>query len=461
MPNLNTAYDSSTLSRIIDGMNFRKMRTVLMSIATVCIIIGTSIAVIAYGRGYRLDVIRKSIQPTGLIAATSDPTGAQVLIDGTLRTATNNTFSISPGWYDVTITKEGFQPWQKKLRVQGEIVARADAYLFPTNPSLSTLSTNGVINPVLSPDGSKLAFVVPVVVNASESATPPQKAGVWILDIGDRPLGFSRDSRQITRSSFIDFTESVLTWSPDSKELLAHVRIPNTSLDRFYLFEADRMNQSPQQILAVADTLSEWDQLQSVRDEERLSGMKNDLANMVRTYMKDLVFSPDESKIFYEASVSGILPKIINPELIGANPTSESREIKPENRYVYDIKEDRNYLIGSNQELGFRKDTQSKSVRNALPATGTTDTEPLITRLQTYSPPPPVQWLPTNRHLIRITKDKIEAMEYDATNRKTIYAGPFWDGFMVPWANASRILILTNLNASIGVAPNLYAVNLR
>lgn len=439
-----------------------KLRNILISFATVCVILGTSVVLIAYAKGYRLDMIGKSISPTGLIAATSDPTGAQVVIDGELKTATNNTINIAPGWYDVTITKEGFQPWQKKLRVQGEIVARADAYLFPINPSLSTLSTNGVKSPVLSPDGSKLAFIVPVVRNATESATPPEKAGVWILDIGDRPLGFSRDARQIARSSFIDFTGSVLTWSPDSKQLLAYVSFPHTSFERFYLLDASAMNDAPPQVANMRTLLAEWDELTLVREQERIAGMKADLVHAVQTYMKNLSFSPDETKILYEASVSGTLPAIIVPPMVGTNPTPETRDLKTGNIYVYDIKEDRNYLIGSKTDLGY----QPASVL-PTPAAKTVPVSPpelpdgRVEAMKEYKAPPPVQWLPTNRHLLKISSGKIEAMDFDGTNRKTIYAGPFWDGFVVPWANASRILILTNLNTAAGDTPNLYSVNLR
>jgi hypothetical protein len=444
-------------------MSIPKIRGVLISIVTICVILGTSIALIAYGRGYRLDVIGKSISPTGLIAATSDPTGAQVIINGELETATNNTITIGPGWYDVTITKEGFQPWQKKLRVQGEIVARADAYLFPINPSLSTLSTNGVISPVLSPDGSKLAFIVPVVKNASESATPPQKAGIWILDIGDRPLGFSRDARQISRSSFIDFTESVLTWSPDSKQILSFVSISNTTFERFYLLDADRMNDSPVQVSDMPVLLNEWDELTFVRDQERLRGMNPDLADAVKTYMKKLSYSPDETKILYEASVSGTLPAVIVPQLVGTNPTGETRDIRTDHIYVYDIKEDRNYLIGERSDLGYPSQAviPSPAARPNLTQTPPRVSDERLDSLKNYTPPSPLQWMPTDRHLLSVSKDKIAAMDFDGTNKKTIYAGPFWDGFVVPWANASRILILTNLNTAAGNTPNLYSVNLR
>ena len=125
-------------------MTIPKIRSILIFIFTVCLILGVSAAVIAYGRGYRVDVRKNSLKPTGLISATSDPVGAQVLVDNQLKTATNNSFAIEPGWYTVRIIKESYIPWEKKIRIQGEVVTRADAFLFPTSPSLSPLTRTGM-----------------------------------------------------------------------------------------------------------------------------------------------------------------------------------------------------------------------------------------------------------------------------------------------------------------------------
>jgi len=72
-----------------------------------------------------------------------------------------------------------------------------------------------------------------------------------------------------------------------------------------------------------------------------------------------------------------------------------------------------------------------------------------------------IHWFPTNRHLVLTLPGKIDIMEYDRTNWVTVYAGPFVDGFIVPWPNGSRIIVMTNLNPGVSLLPNLYTVNLR
>jgi hypothetical protein len=51
-------------------------------------------------------------------------------------------------------------------------------------------------------------------------------------------------------------------------------------------------------------------------------------------------------------------------------------------------------------------------------------------------------------------------MEYDAMNKTTVYAGPFVDGYVFPWPDATRLVILTNLG-NPSITPNLYTLGLK
>ncbi len=403
-------------------MATHKIRDILIPFLSVCLILGTSILVIAYGRGYRIDFLGKSLKPTGLLAATSDPTGAQILVDGELKSATNNTINIAPGWYTVSIAKEGYQAWTKQIGIKGEVVSRADAYLFPTSPSLSAITTSGITTPSLSPDGSKLVYIIPATQESSESALLTRKTGIFVLDLADRPLGLNRDAVQIADAKTFDISGIEFFWSPDSKQILVKRTPEFSEVSQYFLLDSDRLNTAISRVYNLEDIQAQWDELEKLKKKEKLSGLPLVTQETITTYMDIISFSPDETKILYEASTSGTIPQLIIPPLIGSNTTEESRTISEGNIYTYDIKEDRNYFIGKDQNF---------------------------------------IWLPTNRHLIYVSKEKIDVMDYDKTNQKTIYSGPFQDNFVVPWSNASKVLILTTLNASTGSLPNLYAVNLR
>jgi len=394
----------------------------VFSILTLCIILLVSGIIIAYGRGYRFDTKQKSFGSTGIISVTSDPTGATITIDNKKVGATNTTVTIKPGWYTVNISKEGYQSWEKSIRVQGEVVVSTHAVLFPSNPSLSAITTGGIASPILSPDGSKLAFTMPTTPTATNGAQLVDRGGVWVLDLIDKPLGFNRDAKQLLQATALDTTSAALTWSPDSKQLL--IDIPNRTTTASYLIDADKLNDYAKPLYEKQTTMNDWALQQQAKEKEKLLTLSPNLITIATGSMKIVSFSPDESKILYEASKSATIPAIIDPPLLGTNSTEETRTIIPNTLYIYDIKEDKNYLIG-------------KSINLTL------------------------QWLPNGRQLITAGNNKIDVLDYDGTNRKTVYAGPFWDSFVAPWTNASKLVILTNLNPSASTLPNLYAINIK
>lgn len=438
-------------------MNFKKLREVAVFIATVLVIGIVSIAVIAYGRGYRLDMRQKSLGPTGLITATSDPVGAMVFVDGKRTTATNGNINVVPGWYTVKIVKEGYQPWEKRIRVQGEVVARADATLFPQNPSLYAITGGGAVNPAMSPDGSKLAYIIPEEVNASESGTATPKFGVWILAIADKPLGLNRDAKKILEGTLLPTKDPSLTWSPDSKELLLTSTVNQVS--SYYLLDAEKENTFVTPIADLPTLAQTWKTLSDDKEKEKLLSLKPDVSAIATSSMTMMNFSPDETMILYEGNATTPIPRVIVPTPIGTNPTDEDRMVKEGSLYVYDIKEDRNYFIGKKEDFLEPSPFPLCSITpKTVPTTAYTDALAFFCQ---YTETMRIQWLPTSRHLVITGKDRIDIMEFDGGNRKTVYAGPFWDTFVAPWTNASKLIILTNLNMAASTMPNLYAVNIR
>ena len=388
-----------------------KIRPVLIPFLTVSLILSVSASIIAYGRGYRVNFKKPSqLDATGIITVTSDPVAAQVLVNGVLKTATNNSFNLVPDWYTITIRKEAFIPWEKKIRVQGELVVRADAYLFPTSPSLSPITTSGILAPAVSPDGNIIGYIVP----ADAIKDGIKKPGIYTLELADRPLGGrNRDPKLIVEGSF---SKAHLQWSPDATKILVTEGTNNTLYD---------LSKTPVPNVTSSES-RDWQKEKADRDRQKLASFKQPFIDVATGSARILAFSPDESKLLYEATASATIPVIIDPPMIGTNPTEETRTIKPGHLYVYDSREDKNYLLLAKKET-------------------------LMT---------PV-WFPTNKHLLLVGRGKIDVLEYDRTNWTTLYSGPFDGSFVTPWPTGSRIVILTNLNPGAGNLPNLYTVNLR
>jgi len=406
-------------------MGLSKIRSTLIPIVTVCLILAVAGVIIAYGRGYRLDFQKKSVKSTGLLVVSSEPSGGQILVNDIVKSATPTTLTLSPGWYNIAVAKEGFQTWEKKLRVQGEVVSKAEALLIPANPSLSAITSGGAIIPVLSPDGSKLAYLVPPA-KTTGNGTTLFKPGIWILDLIDKPLGLNRDARQITNLSLTNYNKVQLSWSPDSKQVLMCLgATPPVGGSNCQVYDADKFNDSPKPVSSLSTLETDWKEQIKLHEKEKLVSFPQEFVALATASARLLTFAPDETKVMYEATAAATLSQALNLPPIGSNSTAETREIKPGYFYIYDVKEDRNYNLGETKTL------------------------------------PLLSWLPTSKHLLIIQKDKIDIMDFDGANRRTLYAGPFGAGFAAPWTNNSKIIILTNLNPGTSAVNNLYAVNLK
>lgn len=397
------------------------------------LLLGTSL-VILYGKGYRLggfDNGKPTVSKTGLLVATSVPDGAQVFINGNLTTATDDTIDLLPGEYTVKITKEGFFPWEKKIRIQKEVVTKADALLFPTAPRLENITSSGVENPVMDPSGRRLAFRI-----ASQSA---KKNGLYVLDMSTYPvLTLQSAAKQLTDDVSALFSLASYEWSPDGEELIASIA-GEPDFATSFLLRAGGFNDNPRNVTAILTTIQDqWIADKAEKDTARMNGLTKEARKLINENFSILGWSPDETKLLYVASQSAELPLIIKPRRIGIDTMRETRTIEEGDMYVYDIQDDLNIKI---------RDIDTEACTNFE-----TDQEcPTL---------PSIQWFPDSRHLIVTEDNKINIMEYDGTNSTTIYAGPFIGNYVFPWPNGSKIVILTNFNNQ-GVPPNLYTIGLK
>lgn len=408
-----------------------KKQILIPLLILIFLFVGTT-AVILYGRGYRFgfEKGRPDFLGTGLLVATSIPDGAQVFINDHLSTATDNTINLTPGDYTIKIFQEGYFPWEKKIKVQEEVVSKADALLFPTAPKLESVTAIGADNPTIDPSQTRIAYTV-----ASQSA---RKNGIYILDMTSRPiLTLQSASTQIVDDTIDIFSQAQIVWSPDGKQLIATIQDAQGANATTYLLDSNTINEAPQDITATLDSvLALWETERKEKDAARLATLKAKLRTFIPQHFTILAWSPDETKILYQASASATIPTIIIPPLLGANPTPEERDIKKGTIYVYDIKEDTNFKI----------DLEGLKIPQAIND---------LTQLHL-----PVQWFPDSEHLVYVHDKKIDIMEYDGLNQTTIYAGPFIDNYVFPWPNGSKMLILTALG-NPSISPNLYTISLK
>lgn len=399
-------------------MNKRTLITTIIIVTLICL---GAYGMILYGKGYRLNISgngNKFLTGTGLLVLTSTPDGAKVYLDDDLTTATDDTINLAPKEYNVRIEKDGYYPWKKSVKLKTEAVTKTDAILFPLAPKLEATTLLGVQDPVVDPTGGLIGYKV--------SSSSAENNGIYVLSLANRIIPFGTSARQIVTDQIDRFSDSSIEFSPDGREIIATV--PNGNLDRIYLLKTDTLNIEPQNITQSVDQVREsWKETQSKLDEKFASTLPSPSRKFILDNFSDIKLSPEGDKIFYIASQSATMPIFINPPLPSTNSTPEDRNLTQGYAYVYQIKEDKNYLL-------------YKPIDNEVM--------------------PDFIWYPSSSHLIFEQNKRIFAIEYDGGNKTTLYAGPFDRRFLYTWPDGSGLIILTNFNDET-VPPNLYKVGLR
>lgn len=396
---------------------------VFVFLSTIIIVGVIGLFISYYARGYRLNLSTMKFEPNGILVLKSEPDGASVFINGELKIATNTTISLSPGTYDVEIRKDGFFSWYKRLTIQKEIVTSVDASLFKNAPALSPETFSGAQNPVVSPDGTKIAY--------SDSQ------GLWVLDTFSLPLGFSNDPKRITDG---DLSNASYLFSPDGRQVMLNIS------NSIFLLDSNTFTPQTQRVnvaSSINTTIKEWNSENDTKNKVLINSLPNELTDILTRKISALSFSPDAQMILYTASSSAVIPDNLIAPLPGASTQKQQRTITAGQTYIYDIKEDRNFLISADAVLlGFEASSDYSATPSALPNL------------------PVVRWMPDSRHVLVAQSGQISVIDYDGTNKKAVYSGSYVAPFAFPFRNATQLLILTNLGSQ-SESPNLYTLTVK
>jgi len=490
---------------------FRRVnRRILYTFFSLVVVVGGTVAAIQYAKGNYRITQQGFVPATGLLSANSSPTGAEVLINGKLVTATNGTLYLEPGTYQVEIRKDNYQPWQKTLTVQKELVTQTNALLFPTAPSLSPLTFSGIQNLSPSPDGQKIIFY-------SSSNTTATRNGLYLLELSSSPLQLQRGPRQISNdpSSFA-LSGSRIIWSPDSSEALL---VAGTNGNHQVMLNLDRkadLETLTDVSFQSKQILSQWESDMYLRERQYLKAFPPEVIAVATESAKNVYFSPDKKRLLYTATQSATLPEGLIPPVPATNTQPEERKLVAGNIYVYDKEEDKNFKVGTEAEImagklsqaglslvtpspspspkTIAKKTAATTNLTVLNATGSAVVDKILLATDLDNPRPldyqaspsaflrlqasdsaktanlfntyhsslftnTFQWMPDSNHLIYIGRNRIQVEEYDASNNTTVYAGPYSGTFVYPWPDGTKLLILTSFSPDI--PNNLYGIELK
>ena len=340
------------------------------------------------------------------------------------------------------------------MRIEQELVSQTNARLFPTAPSLSTLTFTGVQNYSPSPDGQRIIFY-------TASASAARKNGLYLLELSNSPLSFQQSPRQIAADSpNFDLENARFIWSPDSSEVMVIAEDREVMLNLSQMNDLDTL---PDIFHQRRQILSEWEQEMYVRERQFLSLFPQEVVGVATQSAKNVYISPDKKRLLYTATASALIPDSITAPLPSTNSQPEERELQPGSIYVYDREEDKNFKVGveaTDSAKLYSKNllatdlhdpnspllTASAAAFTSLQASTSAETAANFNVYHTSLYANTFQWFPDSRHLLFIDNNAVKVVGYDASNVTTIYSGPFDLTFLYPWPDGNRVLIKTSFS---------------
>lgn len=188
----------------------------------IVVIIGGTIALVTYGRGYFYSLESGEITSGGLLTLDSDPGRADIYIDNDRRGITEKNIRLPSGDYTIELRRDGYRSWSKKLSIREATVTHARYPVLIPN----SVSSEPVI------DLNEIRFV-------SQSDNRRYIAVIETQGNRDRIRMFAADSPEspytVLPESAGDLTVSGLTWAHDNSLALATTISKGSR--RHYLFE--------------------------------------------------------------------------------------------------------------------------------------------------------------------------------------------------------------------------------
>ncbi len=169
------------------------------------VIIGATVGLVAYGKGYSYDFKNHRFILNGLVILESSPSGGKVLINGLdAHHSTPYRSTIESGDYTFSVVKDGFRTWTKTLTlIPSEVTFAQYVVLFPTTittePTKLAVAAYGLAD---SPNRKRLAYL-----------SSGKKPAVYLMD------AISRMSKRYYAARAGETLTSV-SWSDDGSRLL-------------------------------------------------------------------------------------------------------------------------------------------------------------------------------------------------------------------------------------------------
>lgn len=159
-----------------------------------------------YANGYRYDFKQGAVTKTGVLILESKPQKVNVYINNELKYTKTpiNGDNLTPGLYDIKVAKNGYYPWEKKLKIENNLTTFAqDVILFKKSQGVKII--NGNFNDfTVSKDSEK-------IITLWQDETT---AEIWEYKLKEQ------SNKLLLRNSINDSEIKLGQWSKNNKNLI-------------------------------------------------------------------------------------------------------------------------------------------------------------------------------------------------------------------------------------------------
>lgn len=265
------------------------MKRLLSAIVIVLFFLSIGYILLIYATGKRL-TREGNLVGVGIVQIDGTPDNSRIFVNNEFKDeADANLENLRPGKYSIRLEKENYHPWQKEIEVLEGKVIPLKVKLFPSNPSLTAATFNGVYSPKISLSGNKIAFGIQT----------EGKKGIWVLDLTDRQFFFSSSTlRQlIADTSTFTYSQATFVWSPNNDKILVEVKNNSSNQIQAFELEQDQLNTNPKDLTSTATALKKtWSEQVAAANLNKLKELGK-TAEVLGQGAKELLFSKDNSAV--------------------------------------------------------------------------------------------------------------------------------------------------------------------
>jgi len=203
---------------------------VLLSILTSIIILLGAVIIYLYSSGYRIDILDREIKITGVITVQSDPIAADLYVNSEKIGRTPRSHVLKVGEYDISIKREDYKDWNKKVKVlEGKSTPIFPYLIYDEIVSKEKWKSEGLVEKLWVSDTRNDVLFLQKDSNTSYS--------LWEYTINPVLWDFSTNPSKILT---LDTNKISLIISPNGQQAL--LTMTDTKTPTYYLLNTQQAN---------------------------------------------------------------------------------------------------------------------------------------------------------------------------------------------------------------------------